>query len=64
MCGISGLFNIDGSAVDETLIQKMNDSQIHRGPDAEGVWIDNNIGFGHRELKCRLIKQSEINYGY
>ena len=51
MCGISGLFNIDGSAVDETLIQKMNDSQIHRGPDAEGVWIDNNIGFGHRRLK-------------
>ena len=33
------------------LIQKMNDSQIHRGPDAEGVWIDNNIGFGHRRLK-------------
>ena len=51
ICGISGLFNIDGSAVDETLIQKMNDSQIHRGPDAEGVWIDNNIGFGHRRLK-------------
>jgi asparagine synthase (glutamine-hydrolysing) len=28
----------------------MTDALIHRGPDDEGQWIENNVGIGHRRL--------------
>ncbi len=28
----------------------MTDTLIHRGPNAEGTYISNNIMFGHRRL--------------
>ena len=28
----------------------MTDSLIHRGPDGEGYWLEDNVGFGHRRL--------------
>ena len=31
-------------------IAVMNDSMIHRGPDDGGIWIEENIGLGHRRL--------------
>ncbi|MBN2095563.1 MAG: asparagine synthase (glutamine-hydrolyzing) [Candidatus Aenigmarchaeota archaeon] len=45
MCGICG-FNW----ADSTLLKKMNDSQMHRGPDAEGAFIDGKVSLGHRRL--------------
>lgn len=54
MCGIAGLLNSRGSAAAElgTLTGAMTDSLAHRGPDADGVWIDGErgIGLGHRRL--------------
>jgi len=50
MCGITGIFNIDGRPVSTPLIKKMADSMSHRGPDGEGFWISSFIGFGHRRL--------------
>lgn len=50
MCGICGIFNLDGSPVNASVIRKMNDTMIHRGPDGDGVFVSNNIGFGHRRL--------------
>ena len=51
MCGIAGklYFNINKS-VSEMEIKKMTDVLFHRGPDGEGVFIDKNIGLGHRRL--------------
>jgi asparagine synthase (glutamine-hydrolysing) len=28
----------------------MIDTLIHRGPDGEGIWCNNNVGLGHRRL--------------
>ena len=28
----------------------MTDAIIHRGPDDEGLWIEENVGLGHRRL--------------
>ena len=50
MCGIAGVFNLNGEPVSRDLILKMNAAQVHRGPDGEGVYIHENIGLGHRRL--------------
>ena len=50
MCGITGIFNIDGAPVSISLLRKMTDKIAHRGPDGEGFYTDSFIGFGHRRL--------------
>ena len=56
MCGINGII---GNANDKTsLIQKMNDKIIHRGPDAEGTYVDENVALGHRRLSIIDITES------
>ena len=48
MCGIVGI--VSKSKNKEEIIKKMNDKIIHRGPDEEGIYIDENIALGHRRL--------------
>jgi asparagine synthase (glutamine-hydrolysing) len=50
MCGICGIFNFDGQTVSKELLQRMNNTLVHRGPDGEGYFIGPNIGLGHRRL--------------
>jgi asparagine synthase (glutamine-hydrolysing) len=50
MCGLVGVVNISNRPASETIIKQMNDSIVHRGPDAEGVFVHDNIGLGHRRL--------------
>ncbi len=51
MCGIVGIFDSRGAAsIDTGLLRRMNDSQFHRGPDGEGLFVDPGIGLGHRRL--------------
>lgn len=50
MCGISGIFNVDGTPVLYETLKAMTDSIAHRGPDGEGYYIDDCLGFGHRRL--------------
>ena len=50
MCGIAGVFNFDGEAVDLRLLRRMTDAIAHRGPDGEGHYVDAGIGLGHRRL--------------
>ncbi len=51
MCGIVGLMDLEGRReVDRGLLQRMNDSQIHRGPDGSGLEIRPGLGLGHRRL--------------
>jgi asparagine synthase (glutamine-hydrolysing) len=51
MCGITGIFDTRSRReIDRALLQRMNDSQAHRGPDGEGVHIEPGVGLGHRRL--------------
>jgi asparagine synthase (glutamine-hydrolysing) len=50
MCGIAGLFDLDGAPVSPVILKKMTDAIAHRGPDGEGQWIEENVGLGHRRL--------------
>lgn len=48
MCGIVGFVSPKGNK--GIIIKKMTDKIIHRGPDEEGFYIDENIALGHRRL--------------
>ena len=51
MCGVVGLFDLNGQThFDESVVQAMNESQFHRGPDAGGVHLEQGVAFGHRRL--------------
>lgn len=50
MCGIAGVFNLDGEPVAAGLLKRMTDAIAHRGPDGEGHYTDGPIGLGHRRL--------------
>jgi asparagine synthase (glutamine-hydrolysing) len=50
MCGICGIFNLNGEPVSPVDLRRMTDAIAHRGPDGEGFYIDSFIGLGHRRL--------------
>ena len=51
MCGIAGIIYADGDRpVDPGLLKGMSDAIAHRGPDAEGFWIEPGVGLVHRRL--------------
>jgi asparagine synthase (glutamine-hydrolysing) len=57
MCGITGKIYFDPLRnVDTSEIKRMTDSIIHRGPDDEGIYINNNIGLGFRRLSIIDLK--------
>lgn len=55
MCGLVGfLGGVPGAAGDKALLRCMADKLIHRGPDDDGYWCDDEssvgVGLGHRRL--------------
>ncbi len=50
MCGITGIFNLNGEPVSPVVLRRMTDAMAHRGPDGEGFYIDSFLGLGHRRL--------------
>jgi asparagine synthase (glutamine-hydrolysing) len=51
MCGISGLFDLNGTrSFDATLMARINDVQAHRGPDEADVHLEPGVALGHRRL--------------
>jgi asparagine synthase (glutamine-hydrolysing) len=53
VCGIAGIVNFGSRArIDESVLIRMRDSMVHRGPDGAGIWLSRNgaVGLGHRRL--------------
>jgi asparagine synthase (glutamine-hydrolysing) len=51
MCGITGIFDTRGARpVDPRALERMNASQLHRGPDEGSVHVEPGVGLGHRRL--------------
>lgn len=51
MCGIAGIFDLTGySTIDRSLLEAMNQTQFHRGPDEGGIHIEPGVGLAHRRL--------------
>ncbi len=51
MCGISGIVNFKVTEpVDQYLVERMAQTQLHRGPDDYGYFVEGSVGLGHRRL--------------
>jgi len=50
MCGIAGLFHLDGKSADSVQVARMRDALAHRGPDDSGLFSDGPVALGFRRL--------------
>jgi asparagine synthase (glutamine-hydrolysing) len=52
MCGINGiaLSTKSGRHVQRDVLERMRDVMTHRGPDDSGIFIEDQVGLGHRRL--------------
>ncbi len=51
MCGIAGYFASKGSLQDgQSVLSSMIGAIAHRGPDENGIYVDQNAGLGHMRL--------------
>ncbi len=53
MCGIAGFWTTPfEEAVARPILERMTSTMLHRGPDADGIWLDgrSGIALGHRRL--------------
>lgn len=49
MCGICGYFSSD-APVERALLERLNATLIHRGPDSNGYFVDGRVGLAMRRL--------------
>ncbi len=57
MCGISGIVSKSNQVINRSDIVSITDVIAHRGPDASGYFIEDNLALGHRRLS--IIDLSE-----
>ena len=51
MCGLVGIFDTRGRRdIARPVLERMNESQRHRGPDEDGIHLEPGLGLGHRRL--------------
>ncbi len=50
MCGINGIFSIPDEDKATEMVRRMNQCIAHRGPDADGIWANDQCVLGHRRL--------------
>ena len=56
MCGIAMIFHTDEKPVQKEIVSKMGKALNHRGPDAAGTFVNQNIGLAHTRLSIVDIK--------
>ena len=58
MCGIAGIVQLDGAPVDADILTRMTDAIAHRGPDADGQYVEGSVGLGNRRLAIIDLSQA------
>ena len=62
MCGITGWINLDTAKPNhnaEPVLHSMCETIVHRGPDSEGLWIDDQVALGMRRLSIIDLKTGD-----
>ena len=55
MCAISGIIDF-GNLVNKQELEELNNEMALRGPDDHGIFMDDNVGLGHRRLSIIDVK--------
>lgn len=50
MCGINGIIGNSDQQASGEAVRRMCQAMAHRGPDAEGIFVDDEVALGHRRL--------------
>ncbi len=50
MCGIAGIAHFGQKEPQETILNRMLRAMHHRGPDATGLYLSDDVGLGHARL--------------
>jgi asparagine synthase (glutamine-hydrolysing) len=50
MCGICGMLRLDGTRPDRGVLEAMNETLRHRGPDSDGMHLEGPVGLAMRRL--------------
>lgn len=58
MCGIAGFTRFNSSVFDNDTLVSMGNAIVHRGPDADGQYMDNQIGLCHRRLSILDLSEA------
>lgn len=58
MCGIVGVWHLDGQAVNPVAVESMRDALVHRGPDDAGLWYEGSVALGHRRLSILDLSEA------
>ena len=59
MCGITGFIDKTKKEEKSTIIDKMMDRIIHRGPNSSGKYVDDNVALGFRRLSIIDLKTGD-----
>jgi len=61
MCGITGWVNLNTKSSDhsEAILHGMCERIVHRGPDSEGLWMDDTVALGMRRLSIIDLKTGD-----
>ena len=62
MCGITGWVNLEQSKSQnhtEAVLHSMCERIVHRGPDSEGIWMDDAVALGMRRLSIIDLKTGD-----
>lgn len=50
MCGIVGFVNKQNNRIDRGILERMNEAIVHRGPDEDGFYVNENVALAMRRL--------------
>src|SRR5439155_12949958 len=54
-----GIINLYGKQVNKKLLRQMTDFMAYRGPNAQHVWMNGHVGFGHTMLQTTFESERE-----
>jgi asparagine synthetase B (glutamine-hydrolysing) len=50
MCGIAAIYNFHPGTLHHDAIRRMTREIAHRGPDADGLYVNEHVALGHRRI--------------